>query len=725
MRQISCIIAINNGDTIMFQRTFNTQAGKLKKFVLITAECFIEPILWREFCASENFNGYNGYVIHDDDLANIRDLKAFVNMLTIAEKMSETYALWPQKLYKWVTFPGNALDFYQNYKIYMATTSPMSHYLNSAKLVLMSIVAPWFKAKFYESLSLCTSENFQMIVEFIIERVVELEQFQEKYEALKRKPIRSIDPNEGAIGATIRTSEFALRKIYGDEEYEVKFESKKAEKKEIEKKDPDKKELEKTSHKGIRDYYPEKKDEAKTVKHIKKFLNAVIGLGKLVEHYDSYNKSWTGIAEVFNGSTEFLQIVSNFKEFDYKAIFAEQSNPLAKLIKDKLQSFNDGLKMMACYLDKIECETCIREGLLLNHLQTIIKYYNDIIDELGINIDTTAQKHIFRSARLESRKSYKKDIADQLQDLAHFRFYKDCALNKIPKLTLKGLMSYVEEYYDDICVDREHLAVYKKYLAEAIASKEGDDETLAVAFESIGNIFSMTIHSEVMEAFRKRRLYLTKMDKILDERTQKLDKLHQDHPFEFFNTDELKSSGHYKYILDALRSHLNELNEQNDTFTKSAVYKQDPDKNKPPRYNGRWERKITSKGKEAGEFKTILTEVDKCHDINVLYRSLQNLKKDAMSLKSRQLLEEIELIKQINIVEPEKKDDLSVLKYMLQTLPKDKLSVDDLRKLTEIEKILQETKQTPEAKEEKIDKTPFAGAKVVDLEQVEAVVLRM
>lgn len=709
-------------------RSANQKLTNLKVFILSQAEKFIEPQLWKEFRDSENPKGNAGYKIYDDDLPNIRDLKAFINMLIARERITATYSLFTLTVFKTMQKPMDILDFRRNYRIYMSTISPLSHYWDQAKEILMMMVFPVLKTKFGELLGLCTSENFQIAAEFFIEQIITLEQFQEKYAIQKLE--KSAEPSESVITALTRNIDDWLKQIY-KEDYAKYFEDKsektnpdkaievkESEKKEADKKEAEKKETEKKDGEKplvqkqlTRDYYPEKKlDETNpTIKHIKKLANAIIGVGKFIDIYAQYGKS----TFLTGSSGHFLNIIyvlsdiyKNLKEFDYKAIFAHQSKPLAEVIKKQFQEFNKWLEKAACFIDKLECETCLKEGVLLQHFEKIIKRYNQIIDELKIPINYSEQKHLFRKARLKSRQEYREIIQNQLGFLNHFLFYKDYALAKIPSKTIQTLQAYIIKYGDEICVDRAQLAKYQRYLADVLKLPPGADETFAVAFERIGNVIGMTIHHNVMDALRKRQLFLTKLDRIMTEKIDQMIAQQKDHPYEFFNLDELKGSGHHKYIIGRLQWHTGVLHEENKELTKSAVPKTSDDKSvvtklpdekaTQPKLKSRWVKLLASKGEEHGRFEFAIEEHKKHKDLLKLLGALKEIKKEVLCSRSMLLIDELEMIVNTTKIKPFDEDELSLLEVAIGAIQKDKLTTSSLQIVAEIEKLLEKAKKEAE-----------------------------
>src|SRR5580700_4888835 len=110
---------------------------ELKQFIINMVKEVVEQSSWNEFEASLDSYKPGIYRILEDDLPIMRDLKAFLNMLTAIESMTEKmtikYALFGAAIGNRIMIIDDVFVFNENYKIYRSTNSIVTHYLSYLK----------------------------------------------------------------------------------------------------------------------------------------------------------------------------------------------------------------------------------------------------------------------------------------------------------------------------------------------------------------------------------------------------------------------------------------------------------------------------------------------------------------------------------------------------------------------------------------------------------------
>jgi hypothetical protein len=563
----------------MMQRRVN-QVSQLKSYILKIVQEYIDPVLWQEFIASEryrvgsevsldgDYKRYHGYAIADDDLPIIRDLKAFINMLTAIERgydrATQKYSLYAVSIFKRgeviAPYIGDVSDFRRNYKVYMSTNSFLTNYLDYIKDVTKNTIIPEILSALGKLLELCTSANFQKGVEFFIEQIITLEQYQQKYlESKRAQKVEDKPDNEGIFTTASKKSDILLRMIYKDK-YNAYFSN--------DKKDDDNKIIKER----VIDYYVENIKDNETVRHVKKLLNGIIGIKKVLDDYTEYKKAgvMSGVSWMGTFIMDLRKAYTYLQEFEYQAILAEQSLPLAEYIKLEIKQINGELKKLACIADRYEVEGCLKDFTLLQFVDTLIKRYDQITTELNIPTDYSSQKRVFYKARLESRQVVVSDIESQISLLNQFLLYHDTALADIPVPVKMQINEFIKKYNDDISMDRSNLAKYQTYLLQSSNDSTGIKGVVIKQLESLGNRFGMTIHAEFMTSLHKRQLYLKKQIVLLNNKLRDLRSYSAENPYDNFKLDKLNKTTYQELIWVALREHLNHLMIEKDELERSV-----------------------------------------------------------------------------------------------------------------------------------------------------------
>ncbi len=661
----------------MSRRKINQKIKQLKGLILRVVEECIEPALWQELTEPTVTDGKGNYHIYDDDLPCVRDLKAFMNILTAIERATESYSLYAVSIFKKMELPLDYLDYRRNYKLYMSTSSIVSYYFSIAKEYTYNTIFPYVSQKFQELFELCTNDNLQLAAEFFIEQIIALEQYPEKYEKNKRMREKGVDDKveqrEGIFTTLVRNNDYYLRKFYKDK-YEVHFA--------VAKKD------EKQAQEALWDYYLENSKDSETTRHIKKLANGVVGIKKVLDDYDAYKRAGTlsGVSWFATFIADLRKAYNYLQEFEYQAIIAEQAKPLADYIKELLKDLNKALEKLAVLMDQYEGEGCLRETILLRYVDMLLKRYDQMTIELKIPIDYSIQRRVYYKSRVKAREQYLQDIRHQIESLTEFVKHKDFALAEIPALVRSDMKKFILKYEDDICMDRTNLVKYKKYLDDAAKNSMALGMSLINNIEHVGNYCGLTVHYELMSSFRKRKLYLEKQEVFLAKRLSDLKDYSEKNPYDYFNVDDIKSMGYLKVISDVLKEHIKQVTAEKDSLMYATVGKEpsrcdleslkvkldvanDPQttdvktvvipktidtklidpkvtetKTKPKE---RLLNQIMVKTKEHGVLVTTLEQFEKSKDVSSLLAFLR--KEECLGMKSLLLLDEIEdIIKTYN-----------------------------------------------------------------------------
>lgn len=567
---------------------------ELKQFLINIVKEVIEQSSWDELEASLNPSKPGIYRILEDDLPIIRDLKAFLNMLTaiesMTEKMTTKYALFGAALGNRIMIIDDVFVFNENYKIYRATNSIITHYLSYLKDVSLIVVLPKIVEKMQELQRLCTVENLDKASDFFIEQVITLEQYQDNY--LQRKLTENSqeqkdDQGNDFINTIIKKNDQYLRRIY-KEKYNAHFVG----------------EVKLDDKNQIIDYYPENKIDTDIIKNLKLLSNGIIGVKKLLDEHDAYKQSGiygSGIYYVPSLFSHLRKVYSSLSEFDYQAIIAEKSTPFTDEIKKQLSALNGMLELLACIADQFELELRLKEGTLLKMIDLIINRHNQIMSELRISTNYLKQKHTYYDSRLSSRQVTISEIEGQIQKLRQFMAYKNHALIDIPYVVNNSLQEYIKQYNDDICMDRNHLKKYQKYLIDAVDVKRGFKSFIKSQLEYVANYYGRTLHAELMFSLDNRLQYLMKQRLYMLAKNQQMLEYHASNPYDHVKLTQIVELGHQAVILKLLKNRSTELESEKIELLPKVVMKKnsksetkdsiltlddiDKDRTKPKIYN--------------------------------------------------------------------------------------------------------------------------------------------
>jgi hypothetical protein len=525
---------------------------ELKQFIINMVKEVVEQSSWNEFEASLDSYKPGIYRILEDDLPIMRDLKAFLNMLTAIESMTEKmtikYALFGAAIGNRIMIIDDVFVFNENYKIYRSTNSIVTHYLSYLKDLSLIVVLPKIVEKMEELHRLCTVENLDKVSDFFIEQVITLEQYQDNYLQKKRlgnPQEQKEEQDSDFITTIIEKNDQYLRKIY-KEEYNTHFV----------------REVKVDEMKNqVIEYYQENKTDTDIIKNLKQLSNGIIGVKKLIDEHDAYKQS--GIYSVFYYAPSLIshlrKVYSSLSEFDYQAIIAEKSTPFTKEIKQQLSTLNGALELLACVADQFELELRLKEGTLLKIIDLIINRHNQIMCELRIPTDYLKQKHTYYISRLSSRQVTISDIEGQIQKLRQFMGYKNHALIDIPFVVNNAIQEYIKKYNDDICMDRNHLKKYQKYLVDAVDVKRGLKSFIMSQFESVANYYGRTLHAELLSALDSRLQYLEKQRLFILEKNKQIVEYHVFNPYDNVKPTQISELGQQAVILKLLKNRSQEL----------------------------------------------------------------------------------------------------------------------------------------------------------------------
>ncbi len=620
----------------MLHTQINHKIKEIKAFVLKLSQNFLEPTVWDEFSATLSTDGRDNYHIRDDDFPDIRDLKAFLNMLTAIERATESYSLMAVSLFKKLELPQDIWEFRRNYKIYMSSSGIFSQYMELAKEFTLVTVFPSISTKLQELYQLCTSENLEKANEFLIEQVINLEQYQEKYREKKRKAVEKIEGGESEdrfIDTLVKKNDVLLQKMYG-EKYNTSFVS--------------------TTMEDSKNYYPENVTDDETVKNLKNLANGIIGIKKVFDDFAAFNQAGMlyGVSWIATFVIDLRQVYSYLQEFDYQAIIAEQTSPIAEKIKTQITKLYDVLEKLSCIADHFECVYALKEGTLLRCVDPIIQRYQLITSELKIVIDYAKLKRTFYPSRMQAREQHLQVVQSQLNELKPFFDYRECTLADIPATMLCAMQAYITKYQGVICMDRCHLAQYEKYLAQAMQKKEMSFMIAIMNYvEFIANRAGLTLHAEMMSVFNKQKLYLEKQRLFLERRLQSAKDKFMHQPYDNFKLSEI--AGDPKTIVfDKLKQHLLVLKQEKTQFFDLIVPESTSAENREKvTFSERLQNKMLSKVREVGIFNSAIIQ----HESEETAAGLQKLteiisEETCLSPSSWVLIEEIKEINRRNVV---------------------------------------------------------------------------
>lgn len=637
----------------MLRREINQKTKSIKTLILTLVKDVMEPSLWDEFNESLEKDGRGNYKILDNDLPTLRDLKTVINMLTAIARATERYSLIAVSAVKTFELPRDALDFRRNYKIFMSTSSPLMHYLVQAKDFTLKEIVPKLLTHLNELYKLCTSDNLNKISDFVIEQIISLEQYQRKYLYSKnqKQPEEKTEPDdrEGFVTTIVKKNDSLLKLLYKNK-YDVYFATE------------TKQELNKPK---IWDYYIEDSKDNDTLKHIKKLSNGLVAIKKSLDDYVSYKQS--GMLSSITWIATFVRDLRRayvcFQEFDYQAIIAEQANPFATLLKIHLKELHFSLEKLACLTDEMEATKCVKEGTLLKYVELLIHRYAQIASELRISVDYANQKRIFEQSRLKAREQHLLETEKQMQETMQLLRYRHSNLSSIPSDVVQVLQDFMTQYEDEIGVNRNQLKKYKEYLTNSRQPQLGLRALLSSRFEKWGNQWGLTLHYQIMDAIRKRFLYLENQKMRLERRLHQLVKQTQNNPYDYFKMQDLKITSHQTLILDALKKRANDLTIEKESLILNALpkpainevketkeskenkeVKETKEKIKPFVMKDRTTNQIELKIQEAGLFSIAVKKYEEEKNMPSILESLQT--ENSISPQSAILLHEMDMISQ-------------------------------------------------------------------------------
>jgi uncharacterized protein (DUF1778 family) len=609
----------------MLHRQINRKVKEVKSFILNVVQDFIEPSVWNAFSASISTDGRENYLILDDDFPDIRDLKAFLNMLTAIERATESYSLIAVSVFKRLELPQDMWDFRHNYKIYMSTNSVFSEYLTLAKEFSIATFLPALAVKLNQLALLCTGANLEKASEFLIEQIINMEQYQQKYLERKRRPHDTEEHREGFFHTLAKNNDSLLRKFYS-EKYDAYF-------------------LPDTKGKNSQGYYPEKEADNNTLKNIKNLSNGIIGIRTALDDYVAYSEAGalSGVSWLATFVMDLRQAYLYFQAFDYQAIIAEQANPVAELVKIQLIKLYNSFEKLACIADQFEGACCLKEGTLLRYVDLVIQRYNQIASELKIPIDYAPQKRTFYQARMQARERHLLIIESKLSELSKFRRYQDHVLAEIPPVILCDIQKYIIKHHGEICMNRSHLAQYEKYLAAALIPYQ-PSMIMAVRneLEHLANRAGFTRHYEIMTVFKKQLMYLQKQKFFLQQRLFEAKENFSNNPYDHFTLNEISEDAK-KIILSKLQQHLVKLNQEKESLIHQALPNENAEeKSKLGNVSGRLSNQMLSRIREHGLFSLATAQYEQENTFSGLQALLEAIHHEtSLSPKSMMLLEEI------------------------------------------------------------------------------------
>lgn len=568
---------------------------ELKQLITHIVKEVIEQSSWNELEASLDRYKSGIYRILEDDLPIIRDLKAFLNMLTaiesMTEKMTTKYALFGAALGNRIMIIDDVFVFNENYKIYRSTNSIITHYLSYLKDLSLVVVLPKIVEKMEELHRLCTVENLDKASDFFIEQVITLEKYQDNY--LQKKLTAGLqepkdEQGNDFITTIIKKNDQYLRSIY-KEKYKTYFVGDVP--------------LDETQSQAI-DYYPENKIDTDIIKNLKLLSNGIIGVKKLLDEHDAYKQSGIYGSVIYYAPAligHLRKVYSSLSEFDYQAIIAEKSTPFTDEIKKQLSALNGMFEVFACIADQFELELRLKEGTLLKMIDLIINRHNQIMSELRIPTDYLKQKHTYYVSRLSVRQVTISEIERQIQKLRQFMAYKNHALIDIPYVVNNDIQEYIKQYNDDICMDRNHLKKYQTYLVDAVDVKRGFKSFIMSQLEYMANYYGRTLHAELMFSLDNRLQYLMKQRLYILAKNQQMLEYHASNPYDHVKLTQIGELGQQAIILKLLKNRSTELENEKKALLPKVVMKKnsnteikdsiitladiDKDKTKPKIYN--------------------------------------------------------------------------------------------------------------------------------------------
>lgn len=412
------------------------------------------------------------------------------------------------------------------------------------------------------------------------------------------------------------------------------------------------------------EYRPEKAEDKVTIKELKKLLNGLIAFKKVLDDWESYSKASVLDFDVRNTKAAWVvtlgwhltEAYNFFSSFDYKAIFADQSRPLANLIKEKLKILNGSLQKLACLVDELEWDQCLKENTLLKHVQTLIQQYNQMTRELKIPVDYVAQKRVFYSARLVYRNQCVLTIEKQLRQLTEILKHRHQSLIRFPADLLTLLQQFIVEHEDSICIDRDNLEKYKIYLADVTKVKAGVMASLEGMYEHIQHRLGVSLHNQMMHSLHCRHLYLEKQKRILHDKIKRAEDEFKANPYDFIRTSDVQPRDQ-KFILLALNSRVEQLSKEKQDLFKSSFFSEKAGASKFPESKERTANQAAIIAKEISVFRSALTQFSQDQNYATFKKTIKaefkmianaedkdDFEKDILSPDSIVLLDEIETV---------------------------------------------------------------------------------
>lgn len=654
-----------------------------KQDILDRAQSILEPSLWDELISPNNRGRYGSFIIRGDDLPNIRDLKSALNMLAAIEHATQSYDMYTLSVFSTLTLPEDIWDWYKNYAIFNSTDSPATEYCKT----LIKETVFFVKEKLNRLWGLLTLDNLQKSALLFKKGMISLERYEDTYfenkraaAAPKKEPIKApektdkSEKKEGFFTTLVLKNEAYLRKIYKEDFDKKFFGEKKAEpstEKSEKKMDPPTAKPEKIADPQTWEYYPEHPKDTLTIKNIKKYSNGIIGIAKMLDNYDIYQKSGYayGAYVLTTGcGYDLSNAYSNFRDFDLKAIIAEQGKPMTDYIKAQMNLINGMLEKLACLADKYESEGMLKENVLLDIVGNITDVFNQEAYELRAPLDYKIQKRFFYQARAKERETYLKNIDTQLDELKEILPYQHQYFVDLPQSIVQKMLRFIANNKVDIAMNRQSLAQYEQDLKGLATASPVWFRLFRDPIEYLNNYFGRTPHSQFMTSIASRQQYLQKHKKLLTERFSRTLNNTEKNPYDFFKVSHLKKPDEKQEvsitqaILEALKKHAKET-----TIEKEALFK-----------NALKTFELAEKMKTTNEPSTAPAKVDVCLDNQLTL----------ITKEEGRLLQAIDSFESLN-----KTKDLSKLSDIISSLretdclrPKSILLLDEISEILSLEK---------------------------------------
>lgn len=558
------------------------------------AQLYVEPATWQEFTSTKNPET-EIYRILDSDFPFFRDLKALLNILTairqIAYKLSLEASLTEASITEKWSILYNLRDFRDNFQIYMATSNIVSQHLDMAKDYFIQVMIPLLKDKFAELYELMTEENIDKISNFFIQSVITLEKYQDNYKEYllikSQLPVENPDDlkHDDVITAFVKQKEAVLQNIEKLNAFLMpKEKAKKIEGAKIEGKEAGAGAGGEKKPEDLIDYYPEIASDSDVIKNVKLFMNGIIGIKKVLDdqsHYQfNYHQSYylASFSNLVSLQSNLRKVYSSFRDFDYQAIIAETSGPGTEKIKDLIGELNGCLEILACKADLFEAELRLTEGSLLKLVERLVVIYDQITMELRVSVELMKQKNNFYQARAIARKAYLKDIDEQIKEVSRFLPYQNYAIADLPLSINYEIRDYIAKYRGDICMNKSNLEKYHDHLVEVLKENFCKSAYLSGILKEksvdwptfFWNQLDWTgrcrknLHAEFMKMLTQRLLYFQKQREYATHRFAANAKYFNEHPYQYFELNEIEDSVYKKTLLKVLHQQNEILKAENE-----------------------------------------------------------------------------------------------------------------------------------------------------------------